>query len=358
VKRLLPWVVLVALVAVPGAGLAALALNFDDSPSDLVIDVEPVLTQATERVSDGEQAARLSFDVGDPAEMISSGGSGIVTDIHVEPGDVLGEGDPVFSVDGVERRIMVSDHPLHRDLEAEARGADIVIAEKFLNRTGYLDAEPDDFFGWETVVATREFESDVGVAKPTSTFGADLVVWLPEAQFEVGEIEVRQGRPVPSVGEPVLSSPKPVTTAKLQDREGGAITVGTPSVVEFRGEEIGRIDDAEDIPAELIQEIYDVLGSEAAAPDGDSDDAKTADIVLRFVEPVTSLAVPSSAVMVTKDGDSACVWTADEAGLFHAQTVTVLDGTLGSTDVDMQDTGRDILANPLEILTDPACPSP
>lgn len=350
-RRMLPWAAVAALLLAPGAGLIALAFQ-DDTPEALLIDPEPVLSEPTERVVDGEQPARLTFDIGEPVDVLSAGASGVVTAVHAEPGARLDVGDAVYSVNGIERRAMAGNEPLYRDVAAEDRGADVERIERYLQALGYLDAEPDEFFGWESVLATREFEGDVGAATPTGVFSVDLVVWLPQAPFAVGEVVVRVAEPAPGAGEPVIRSPAPVTGAQLQAPDGGALTLLGPSTVEFQGEAMGEISELSEIPSGLVYKI--AAASKAESANGDGEEGNFADVTLRLTEPRESLSVPSSAIMVGADGADTCVWTRAGEG-YEPVSVTVVDGTLGSTDIEGPVASREILANPIDVLGDAEC---
>lgn len=79
-------------------------------------------------------------------------------------------------------------------------------------------------------------------------------------------------------------------------------------------------------------------------------------VTLRRVDPPVRPVVPSTAVLSGTDG-ALCVWT-PEGGGYRARQVAAVTATAGVTELgEGLEPGVSVLANPAEILEQPACPA-
>lgn len=352
--RHLPWVTMAALVTAPLAGLVGVLVLDSATPEVLQPPVAPILITPTVQQEDGAQAASLQFTYGTPATANSTGISGLVTAIMVQPGMTVGSGDVVYSVDGVPRPAITGPVPPYRPLAEGARGQDVLAVEEWLNRSGYLEQPPDTIYDTDTAQAFVDYANDTGITPTPSEFTPDLVVWLPHDDFLIGTVAVRVGQVNSPQGDPVLTGRPPVLRASLANSDGGTVRIEQPVVVRARDTDLGVVTDAENVP----QDVLDAASALIATPP-EEDEAQgqgELPVTLRYEKVREGLTVPSSAVMTTAEGETNCVWVQDGHS-YRPVTVQITGGALGETSVAAPITDDQILANPQTILTDALCPS-
>jgi peptidoglycan hydrolase-like protein with peptidoglycan-binding domain len=352
-RRLTPWLVVFAVTAAPAAGLWALAWNVDDTPSELRVTPAPVFAEATLRVRDGVVNIFAEVEIHDGPALVSPGWDGVVTSIDVSAGDVLVSGIPVLSVDRVAREAVATDMPFHRELTLGARGGDVQELERFLASLELLGEEPDEIFTSSTAAAVKAYEAQVGVARPTGVFSPSLVVWLPEEPMTVSSMLVTAGDLAPGAGSAVVSTEPTVLSARLVRGDGSPFDFDGERVLEVEEREVGVVVGGSVVPESVAQGIWDA--SRTLAPVGEAAGVVLVSVTLRLPEPEEVWTLPSSAVMVDKEGVSTCVWVDDGEALAPVD-VTPVGGTLGATDLNGSLAGRVVLINPVEFLADPSCP--
>lgn len=346
-----PWLVVLALFALPAFGVVLLVLSIETTPSELLIHSEPVLAEPTLRVREGRTDAYLALELGATPLLLAGQQSGVVTSVHARQGDALRSGDLVFSIDLVEIRAIAADAPFHRMLSIGSRGPDVEQLERFLIDQGHFAAQPDNIFDRDTAVAVRLYEESIGVERPTGIFDPGVVLWIPSEPFHVRNLLVRPGQPAPGLGQVVTEGVARVLSAGLIGVDGAGLTLEEPMVLEFEGRAIGTVHhDA--LPDHVVLEI---LSSNPVDP-GVADGEVRLPVALRLETPLEVLVVASSAVMVDAGGQRTCVWVTLDSGGFEPAPVTVVGGTLGVTDILGEIRGRRVLVNPLEILQSASCP--
>lgn len=113
-------------------------------------------------------------------------GPDIVTKIYVTPGAKVTTGTPILSVGNTDRIAIASPVPFHRNLERSDTGPDVLMLQRALQEMGYIDLEVlTDSYGLATARAVKQFQRDIGVARPTESFDITSVAWLPSDSSSV-----------------------------------------------------------------------------------------------------------------------------------------------------------------------------
>jgi hypothetical protein len=351
-RRLIPWLLILAIVVAPGTALVVLNLVVDDTPPELVVVPEPVILEPTVRVREERMDALLVFDAVPGPELASSGLPGLVTSVEVATGDELRSGDAVFSVDGQMVLAATTESPFFRELRSGSRGADVEALQRLLVDWGFLDAEPDGVFATSTAAAVRTLEIHIGVATPTSRFSPSYLIWLPKSPMHVGEVNVRTGFPAPASGEVIVQGLAEIVSARFVGSDGSPVRFDGARTVELDGHDLGATGSSE-ISEDVVRgALVGMSENDVTREEG----MVSVPVVLRLPEPELVTVVASSAVMVDATGTAACVWVANSNAGYEAVEVHPVGGTLGVTEVDENLEGEGVLANPLEILADPSCP--
>lgn len=352
--RHLPWVTMAALVTAPLAGLIGVLVLDSTTPEALQPSVASILITPTLQQEDGAQAASLQFTHGIPVTVNSTGASGLVTAIMVQPGMTVRAGDVVYSVDGLPRSAIAGSVPPYRRLAEGARGQDVLSVEEWLSRSGHLEQPPDTIYDTDTAQALIDYASETGITPAPSEFTPDLVVWLPHDDFVIGTIAVRVGQVNPPQGDPVLTGRPPVLSASLATADGRNMRIERPVVVRAHDTDLGVVTDAENVPQDVTDAASVLI---TTRPEDDAAQSQgELPVTLRYDKVQESLTVPSSAVMTAAEGETNCVWVQDGLS-YRPVTVQIIGGALGETSVAAPITDDQVLANPMAILTDALCPS-
>lgn len=329
----------VAVAGVVVGGLATVAVVGDRlTPISLtaagpVAVILPVTSSTTNQATTA--ALKAVFDA--PGQVVVRR-SGVLTQLLVEPGGSLTDGEVVARVDGWPVVAMVAPAALHRSLGVGDRGPDVHQVQAWLRARGFLEAVPDGRYGAMTRAAVKAWERSLGLV-PTGRFDLGLVAWVGPRKAVAADLQTSAGRSV-AEGE-VLMTTRPAVRAIQVSEPSGGITQDGPQVLEVAGVEVayvlgsGRISDRKDAAS-----IRAALG---AATEG-----------VGRIRPATEQRVklvPASAVVTGGDGTT-CVFASADA---PATPVTVLGGGLGGVSVPVDLPLTTVLANPAEVRPDLTC---
>lgn len=361
--RLLPGLVAACFVLAPAAALVTLALLVDDRPAEFREREQPVWTAPTERVLDAEVTAVLTAQAGAAPTLVSPGGQGVVTQVHVATGGEVRSGDPIYSLDGVQVSAMMAPAPPYRELGLGDSGPDVNALETYLIAAGYLAGEADDEYGEDTARSVSAYQADAGVQEPDGRFGPELVVWLPVQDetihsFRATEVLMRPGQTLPGQGSDILIGEPPLTTTHLATPAGGRlqlsgafdVTVTTPA-----GRSVALAASASDqVSQELQAALEKLLADEPGIVDQVTGEGLP--VRLRPTDPERVLTVPASAVMVDRQGIDTCVWgRSSGAPEPVALAVQVTGGDLATAEIEGDLEGHEVLVNPIGVLREATC---
>ncbi|PZF80331.1 peptidoglycan-binding domain-containing protein [Jiangella anatolica] len=111
---------------------------------------------------------------GTPVELPAKSDGGTLTWIAA-PGSVVGQGQPVYAVDGEPVVLIHGTVPPYRTLEPGVTGPDVAQLESALAALGYTGFKVDDEYHGSTADAVEEWQDDLGVEE-TGTVGTDEIV--------------------------------------------------------------------------------------------------------------------------------------------------------------------------------------
>lgn len=305
--------------------------------------VEPETTQVTdERVAIGG----LVWD--EPDALLAPAWDGVVTAVHVSPGVVVQNGDPVLAIDGVTRVAVDATQPFWRAIQRGDRGEDVAEAQRFLASQGLYTGAIDGRYRRATAKATAAWQAGLGVRKASGIFDPKLVVWLSSPQLRVATTSVRVGMPAPAQGTVVAAGLPKLAIAELLTNEDRPIDLDRPEDWVFiyagRDFDIERVQPAR-LATRDLPELSALIAPEQPAVEG----------LVRRIDPQAALMIPATAVMTNIDGDT-CVWVPD-GDQFEARAVVIEDGATSRARILDGLLAHDrVLVNPGIVLAASSCP--
>jgi hypothetical protein len=350
IGRIGRWVTLVAVLAAPLLFLAVLRLGTDERIAAVEARPAPLVTAPTARTILDERRVTGTVAWQEGLALRAPEWRGIVTAVHLKPGDTVTSGQRLVDVAGVGRLAVASAFPFYRSLQWGSVGADVAELHRVLVALGYLEAVPPDeqAFGFGTRQAVVALERDLGISLPTGIFDPGWFAWLPIDPFEVGEVKLTAGAQAPGAGTAFATEPPRLASVILGSGGGGEQLVLDPAVawvLVVRGQ--GFPVDAATLRVrdEALPALAELLAPAAERVDGE----------LRRANPLEVLAVPSTAVTTGPQG-TLCVWLEEAVG-YRAAPVTVAGARAGVASIasGLRSTDR-VLANPAQVLEQPACP--
>lgn len=334
------------LLVVLGPPLGIYWLQADTTASDsLSVQPEPLVVGVASVVDERETLVNLRPIWSQPSSVLSPGWSGRVTAVHLMPGSRIADGDPIVSVDGVERRYAWGDAPIARSLARGVRGPDVERLQEVLSRWGYYSGEADGYFGWSLDQSVREFQQAIGQTNADGRFDPAALVWGPDREFFVATIDVVLGGRAPGLGEPVVSGPRRLTDVEILDLVGQPIEIPAAEAWIIEVEDSAIVEVAQGrILAEGIGELEAILDQES----------EVVEATLRLREPVGVDLVPSGSI-VTDSSGRLCLWV-PSGDTFVALPVEPLGGAPSAVQI-AHGLAQEVLANPLEVIGDLECPA-
>jgi hypothetical protein len=328
-----PAVVLALGLALPLVVVGGLALvTLTRSPMDSDRPPAPVIATVGRAERTEAQATTVTRI---PAEVfpVSSQSTGTVTALHVTPGTPLGDGEVAMAVDGMPVIVYVAPAPLYRDLTEGMTGDDVLAAQEFLVRHGYL-SRPERSVGRAAARAITSFNSDHGRGR-TSTLPVGALLWVPEGSGPPREVTARIGDVVSSSTELYLTtdSVDQVVAATDVNESDRLLTVAGVEVLLPAGTTV--VDHPDDVAA-----LATAMGNET-----------TAAAILEGTSPREVGTVPASAVVVDDLG-RACFFSGTNG---PAVRISAESGLFGLVDVDPRLIGSPVLTDPRRTGVAHAC---
>lgn len=339
---------LAALIVAPVVLLLLLRLALSDSLDEVNVPPAPVVVQPEMTQITDERVAIGRLVWSEPDALLAPAWNGVVTAVHVTPGAIVQNGDPVLAINGVTRVAVHAAQPFWRGIEQGDQGEDVEEAQRFLASQGLYSGPIDGQFGRATATATTAWKASLGIREADGTFDPSLIVWLSSDRLQVATTFVRVGSPAPAQGSELAAGPPVLEMVELLTSRDQPIDLDRPGDWEFiYAGRLFAIDDVE--PAQLanrgLKELSALLAAEQPAVEG----------VVRRVETEAALMIPSTAVMTNVDGET-CVWVGD-GDRFEARSVAIADGTTSRTRIlDGLLTSDHVLVNPGIVLAASSCP--
>lgn len=307
-------------------------MTSDVADGPLIVDVS-----TEERVNSYGVGLAVTYEEG---QVLSAETSGTLTGLSASAGDVLEAGDEVLRIDDLPVIAFLSDAPLWRDLSLGLRGDDVSRLQQYLTQLTYYSGPVDGVYGSGTASAVQRFNRDHGRAAGGTTFELRSVIWVGQAGFSIGSIDIAIGDSV-APGDQIIRGPRVARLGVTEPPGGLASSTGYELIVsDLRVPyEAGS---GTIVDNEVVAAVAGVLGTSAEG---------AGQIVSTDVIPVRR--VPASAVVVD-DAGGICVFS----GLGEPPTaVTLIGGTVAHADLSDDTTIDEVLVNPLQVMEEPSCDS-
>ena len=138
----------------------------------------------------------------DELQSINSSTDGRISDIGVKAGEVLAEGDALFTIDGRQTVAVTGDFAFYRQLDVGSDGHDVLQLETVLDGAGYDVGEVDGLYTEETRSGLAAWQADHGYAGTTAEVNEVVTVSLQgnPAGYTVGAVNAVSVRIGPAEG--------------------------------------------------------------------------------------------------------------------------------------------------------------
>ena len=137
----------------------------------------------------------------DELQSINSSTGGRISDIGVEAGEVVAEGDALFTVDGRQAVAVAGDFAFYRQLDVGSDGSDVLQLEAVLDGAGYDVGDVDGLYTEETRSGLSTWQADHGYGGTTAEVNEVVTVSLQgnPAGYTVGPVNAVSVRIGPAV---------------------------------------------------------------------------------------------------------------------------------------------------------------
>jgi peptidoglycan hydrolase-like protein with peptidoglycan-binding domain/phenylpyruvate tautomerase PptA (4-oxalocrotonate tautomerase family) len=138
----------------------------------------------------------------DELQSISSSTDGRISGIGVEAGEVVAEGDALFSIDGRQTVAVTGHFAFYRQLDVGSDGHDVLQLETILEGAGYEVGDVDGLYTEETRSGLAAWQADHGYAGTTAEVNEVVTVSLQgnPAGYTVGAVNAVSVRIGPAEG--------------------------------------------------------------------------------------------------------------------------------------------------------------
>jgi peptidoglycan hydrolase-like protein with peptidoglycan-binding domain len=274
-----------------------------------------------------------------------NGSSGVVTSVELGPGDSVGVGDALYSVDLRPAIIAEGVIPMFRSLALRSEGADVAQLQELLSELGFYQGEPDGSFGGSTRTAVKKWQDSLGVDDDGVVQAGDIV-FVPSLPARVVLADtVSVGARLSGGEEVVLLVPDaPVFTIPLAAEQASLVPLSADVEVVFgAGVWEATIDRAVEI--EFGQLDLVLIGSDGGSVCTsecvewvDLEDPTSFRAIIIIIPETTGSAVPVAAIG-TDPGNNTFVILADGS----LRPVTIIESANGLAIVEGIDAGTEIL---------------
>ncbi len=336
-----PSILLVALIG-PLLFLGWVRSSTNDRLTELEVTPEPVTMTVSATESFDPQGVVATLIWTEAPAVASPSWSGTVTGVEVEPGDVIGTGDVVLTVDGIDRLAYQAESPMFRPLRRGDSGPDVETLEGLLAGWGMFDATPDRSYTSSTAAAVDRLGLSLGASKPGGVFDPGWLIWVGSKPFAISQVAATTGFPSPAPGTPLLTGLPGIADARLASPNG--------SLLELTGERVLEIGDQRIIFVDGVADRGELERMSTLVPALSEQTGGT----LKLATPRVAYVVPATAIVADEDG-ATCVFVADSTA-YTPRLVTLGGGRASTVDVvSGLDDGDQVLVNPGDLFEVPAC---
>ncbi|GIU91801.1 MAG: hypothetical protein KatS3mg011_0707 [Acidimicrobiia bacterium] len=175
------------LVATGAAGYWAGRVALEPPANPLAEDSTPL----TYVVEVGTVGRSFSFTAVAEWSLVPAGlnsAAGVVTSVEVAPGDVVGPGEVVYTVNLRPVVVAEGEVPMFRSLRLRDRGADVAQLQRLLAYLGLYSGDADGWYGTATRTAVRVWQRALGV-EDTGVVEAGDLVFVPALPARIAVAE-------------------------------------------------------------------------------------------------------------------------------------------------------------------------
>ena len=324
-RRWLSWLGIGLVVLLVGAGIGWAASTVLTPARDVLDSTAFTYVE----VVPGEVGSSINLNTvaeWTPIPVGSNQASGTVTTVNVAPGDEVGPGSVLYTVNLRPVVIAQGAVPSFQALARGSSGADVAQLQAMLAALGLYNGAQDGGFGYLTSVAVKAWQKSLGVTQDGVVQPGDLV-FVPSLPTRVAlDTEVIKRGATVAGGEPVVKGlpPEPAFTVPVTDTQAALMPNGTR--VEIADGDLtweGWVVDQKSDPQAGTTVI--LAGKDGASICGEDcgEIPVTGQTLLLSkivtVETVSGLVLPSAALLSSADGTVSVI---DEEGQSHVVTVT------------------------------------
>jgi len=351
------------------AALAAGAWLWSDRAEIEAEFAEPALAVRAGRptaVPQSESASgTIRAESGTPTVVKAPSWNGLVTAVHVAAGDTVSDGTPVVSLDGIVRKLAVTEAPFHRFLTANDSGDDVVALHDLLHRWGHLAEIPSrpGLFQSRTRTAVRSLAAEIGADSRTRSFDPAWLVWAPDAaELAVATVSLEVGAAAPQHSEIILESTFGITAYSLEtEKNGRPFPLEGSWLLQVNVEGLASIEMTATDNQISEQDLAELLSTAAQA--GAIELEPQGRYSFTFSGESTGrrevLSVPATSLRASADAATLCVFVRSSTDEPWSAVVVQPEEFPGSNIAiaDMPELAeQEVLFNPSEVLEDPYCP--
>lgn len=339
-RRLLTWLVVLAILAGAGYGIYLLTQDEDEGPAETVILIDEVgrATLQDTVVVRGQVGREDRF-------VIAALGPQRVTAVSVDEEEEVAAGELLLKLDGRPMLAVEGETPYWRTLRRGVPdGPDVELLEQFLADAGFDPGTINDDFSTATENALEDWQEENGYPVDGIFLPTDVAVQAWPAT--VGEVAVEVGQPV-AAGQPLVrfvEADLKISVA-VDPTDRSRLEVGLPAVISLTAsdtEVTGRVAELADAPQVDGQGVERYAGEIEADGGFEVVDGTAVRVEVILAEVADAMVVPVASVSLDGSGNEevrilAADGTIDrvpvETGLTEGALVEIVSGLDGSEQV-------------------------
>jgi peptidoglycan hydrolase-like protein with peptidoglycan-binding domain len=355
---------IIVLWAVPPLALLLVLPQAGDVEERAVRDPLPATVIIGERERNFIQEALLVFDLA-PSAPVAVQVDGLVTALHVAPGDQITQGRDLVSLDGVRLRAHLGAQPFYRELGEGAKGSDVAELSSYLAATGHANSPGrDNTFSASMTKAVKAYQKSVGAAE-TGVFTPGLTIYVPPGVAQVRQVGATVGVRL-AAGDTLFTGPdRPTSLAVEKSGEAPLRVLGLPGpfVAHLGAAQLPLTSLTPEGPE--VEALYTALvegGATVTTSEEGDPRATVSGVRISIAEPLTVGTVPAGAIYGSPSG-ALCVFTLDTesavaGGKSEGSDAVVLaeagplEGELAVTAIDADLIGTAIVRDPSSLSAD------
>lgn len=280
------------------------------------------------KVSDGEVGSSITLNATaawTPTPEGVNRATGVVTTVNVSPGQVVGQGATLYTVNQRPVVIAQGEIPAFEVLDQGTKGVDVTQLQKMLASKGFFRGAADGNLGASTVTAVKQWQKRMGLAQDGLVQPADIVfVPILPTRVTLDYTIVKRGAMLTGNELVVETLPEsPTFTLPASGTQAALISAGTRVEItdgnlKWNARATDHLTDANGDVSISLEAASDeaICGTDCARIPVAGHTSLLATVIT--VEPQTGLVVPSAALL---SGASGQISVIDGRGKSHAVTI-------------------------------------